>query len=473
MIKKHPLLLIFVISIILRLSFSFYFQQFYFGDFVFKYKDTYTYLNPILNLINHGSYIGDMYIEDSKYFRVPAYPIFLGAVHLVVGAEYLDVTVAILQSIIDSFSAILIYLIIRKITESDFKSLISGLLYATYPFVILWSPISYTEVIQIFIIFSLIYLVSKQTQSLKAIFIQGLLVGILILTKQYLGLFVLVPVISIVLFDSFKRDVSHKLLLLFTLFSGVVLTMAPWVIRNYLVSGKIIVLKGESTGLRARGLDFEAFEKFANLFNENITPLLNEIAYDGSMTLERHPEFVYSHKKEILTAVEKAHVCGPSFMEIRSPSIENNPPYSGCEKEVVSRFNDLTRLFWQEVPFFKVIETRVEATKKIFLKSDIVNKNISLSKAQLMKQLLFKYRVLLLLMGILGLVLIVVKTVKSSQRDLVIAIGLTACSFYGYFALIIVHVEMRYILVPDLLVSIFAAIPIVMIMEKFQSKFLL
>ncbi|MEA1954176.1 MAG: glycosyltransferase family 39 protein [Campylobacterota bacterium] len=464
-ISKHPLITIFTLALILRLVFSFYFQQFYFGEFVFKYRDTPGYLNPILNLINHGIYIGDFYLEDSKYFRVPVYPTFLGFVYLIFGANYFDYAVALIQSVLDSFSAILVYLILYKITNSNRIALISGLVYATYPFIILWSPISYTEVLQVFFIFLLMYMVLKNHEDKKYTFIQGALVGILILTKQYLGLFLLIPVFMIFFSSSIKKNIIKKLILISMVFIGMGSVLSPWVIRNYVESGKVIVMKGESTGLRARGIDYEAFEKFANLFNENITPMMNDIAYRGTATFDKHLEFVSTHKDGIDAIVKKAHDCGPSFMEIRMPTGKVSP-HVGCEQEVVHGFNTLTKSFWNEIPFWNAMETRVDAVKKVFMKSDILYSKIKFSKAQLMKISLFKYRVFLIILGIIGVLLIIMDYVKSTNRTFVVAVAITACAFYAFFALMIVHVEMRYILVPDLLLTIFASVPIVILIDK-------
>lgn len=468
-IQKHPFIVVFIIALILRLTFSFYFQQFYFGEFIFKYKDTADYLNPILNLINHGVYMGDFYLEDSKYFRVPTYPTFLGLVHLVFGPHYFDYAVATIQSLLDSFSALLVYLILFRITNSLQTALISGLIYATYPFVILWSPISYTEILQTFFIFLLLYLVLINHSDKKYFFLQGILVGILILTKQYLGLFILVPILMILFSTSLKKTISEKIILIFMVFVGMGAMLSPWIVRNYIHSDKIIVMKAESTGLRTRGLDFEAFEKFANLFNENITPMMNDIAYRGVVTFEKHTTFVAEHKNQIDSAVQKAYQCGTSFMEIRK-STDYGLPYQGCDKEVIDRFDHLTQLFWDEVSLGKVLETRVDAMKKIFMKSDIVYSKIAFSKTQFMKIALFKYRVLLIILGIFGILLMMINYVKKRNRAFVMATAITAMAFYAYFALIIVHVEMRYILVPDILMSIFASLPIVVLKNKIKQK---
>lgn len=466
LIVRHPLLVVFVSALLIRLAFSFYFQQFYFGCFVFKYFDSRSYFDPILNLINHGTYIGDWYLEDSKYFRVPVYPAFLGLVHLIFGSAYFDYAVAFLQSVIDAFSALLVYKILFIVSGSSRTALWSGLLYATYPFIVLWSPIRYTEILQTFLIFLLLYMVLTSTRSKKSLLLQGALAGVLVLTKQYLGLMILVPLFTM-LFSEKRENVPGKLISGLMLLIGMGIVLSPWVSRNYVHSGEVIVLKGETTGLRDRGPDFEAFERFANLFNENITPMFYGIAFHGKTTFEKHAAFVDRHRSEIDAAVQKAHECGTSFMEIREKTT-GGPPHTGCDQEVARGFEKLTRTFWREVPFIEALETRRDALKKIVLKSDISYKNIAFSNAQLFKTALFKYRVLLLALGLIGIVFLLGNGVACGNRPFVLGVALTAMAFYAFFALVIVHVEMRYLLLPDLLISIFAPVAVAALAGKMK-----
>jgi len=466
-LKMKHLLILFIIALTIRLLFSFYLQQFYFGDFVWKYGDGTSFLNPILNYMEHGIYMGDMFVEDSKYFRVPVYPGFLGLVYFVFGPENYDYAIAFIQSVLDSCSAVLVYLIIFKITQSFRMAIISGFIYATYPFIILWNPISYTEVVYMFILWVLIYVSTSQSCSLKKTFLQGALVGILVLTKQTLGLTLLIPMIIILLGSIQKKSIKQKIILLSVLFFGFVSVLTPWVIRNYIQSGKVIVLMGDTPGLRIYGKDFQSFEKFVQLFNENITPIMNDVVTHGKTKLEKHQKFVDKHQMQIQDAMQLAHECGPSFVQRRVTTYEGKAPYVGCEEEVILAFDQLTELFWQEVPMAEALETRIDAVNKIYSKSDIVNKNLSFSKTDFIKILLFKYRVLLLILGLIGIFLLIY---KNTNRNFAIAVLITVMAAYGYFSLIIVHVEMRYLLMPDLLITIFASIPLVYILNKIKTK---
>jgi len=458
-IFQNNIFLLFIFSLFIRLIFDFYFQQFYFGKFIFQYGDSASYINPILNLINHGNYMGDLNIEDSKYFRVPVYPSFLGIIYLLVGIEYLDYVVAFSQAIIDSISTILVYMILYKMTLSSKIAISSGLLYATYPFIIIWNPISYTEIIQIFLIFFLLY-ISLNKNSYSKYLLQGFLVTLLVLTKQYLGLLIFIPIIMY-LVDK-NQVLEKRIIAIFIVLIGFSISLTPWVIRNYIVSnGKIIILQGESKGLSIYGKDFEAFEQFANLFNENITPAWTTLSYSGDVNLgDKHQNFIDRHYNEIEQVFKKAYRCGPSFIQRRRVLKEEDIL---CEYEVIQEFKNLTNIFWKEQPFYEAVETRIDSLIKIFSKNDIINKNIKFSQTNFIKNILFQYRILLLFLGIVSIFYFLVNFLM--YKNFIISILFTSFLMYIYFALVIVHAEIRYLLVPDLLLTIFAPIILVKILK--------
>jgi|GEM_PF-5173519 len=455
---KHVVLAVFLTAMALRLLFSFHFQKYYFGEITFQWKDTPGYLQPILNWIEYGIYQGDLFVEDSKYFRVPIYPLFIGAIHWIFGAAAFDYAVATLQILLDSVSAVLVYILMIRLSRIHAIAITSAFIYATYPFAILWTPIVYTEVLQNFLMLLLLTTLVLRFNHKFVIIAAGILCGILVLTKQYLGLLLFIPLLYVQLGGVCQK----KSLAIVLLTVSFVLTLSPWVIRNYFQSGELIVLRGQSTGIRNVGIDSEAFYRFASLFDENVTPAMNEVAYYGSMTFNKHDEFVARHRTAIDEAIGLAHHCGDSFVQMQLWIPLSSPPYSGCAAEVASRFDALSQKFWLELPLIKAMETRIDSAKKIFFKSDVANSKLAINESSGIKTLLFRYRVFLLLSGFLGIAILI----RRGNAPLVKAIMLTALAFYSYFSLIIVHAEMRYLLVPDLLISIFSSVPIVCIGQR-------
>ena len=450
-------IILFLVALILRLLFSFYFQQFYFGKFEFEYGDGFTYLLPIINLINKGEYVLDDFLNDSKYFRVPVYPFFLGLFYIISPENIFRYVVVTAQCILGSVTAVMVYYSIFNISPIKKAALISGFLYATYPFVILWTPLVYTETVQFFLILFLVCLATNNKINYFSILIQGCLVGLMVLTKQYLGLIIIIPIYIIIFVPSlsFRQRLSQLLVLVM----GFSLVLSPWIIRNYISSGRIIIFFGETSGLRNALEDMVAFGRFTNKFDENQTPLVKSVAYTGTVELLKHPQFVTKHKGDIELATMLAYSCGGSFQQRRKPISLDQPPYENCNHKVVLAFNTLNEIFWQEVPFWEAMETRRDALYKIISKSDLVNKNLNMNKSDLMKYALFKYRIALLILGLSGMLYLLIWKIKQREQKIFIgAILVTALAFYSFFCLVMVSAEMRYLLIPDVLISIFSGV---------------
>ena len=450
-------MVVFLTALIIRLLFSFYFQQFYFGGYEFKYGDGMTYLDPILNLINNGEYIGDKYLADSRYFRPPVYPFFLGIIYIISSLALLDYVVAAIQCVIGSISVILIYYIVLNVSQNKAAALTSASFIAIFPFVILWTPLMYTETVQLFLIFSLLFFATKAKISVYSTIIQGVLIGLIILTKQYLALFLIIPVYIILLTPllNWRKKIIHILLLYISLF----IVVSPWLVRNYISSGNVIVFFGKTSGLRNALDDSVAFTQFANKFDENTTEYMESVAQTGSVKFIKHHKFLIDHEDEITAATSLAYKCGGSFQERRKSTLNTQPPYSNCNNEVVVRFNQLSDDFWHEVAFWDAIETRRDALWKVVSKSDIVNRNLSMSHNNSLTYMLFKYRLFILILGFFGMLYLYFNKIQQAHQKVILqSLFITTLSLYLFFCLILVSAEMRYLLTPDLLIMLFSGI---------------
>ena len=74
--ERNFLIMLFIAALTIRLLFSFYLQQFYFGHFEFKYADGPQYLNPVINLINNGEYRGHAFFTHVILSDHPNYYLF-------------------------------------------------------------------------------------------------------------------------------------------------------------------------------------------------------------------------------------------------------------------------------------------------------------------------------------------------------------------------------------------------------------
>jgi 4-amino-4-deoxy-L-arabinose transferase-like glycosyltransferase len=467
---KLSLMGLFFGALIIRLLFSFYYQQFYFGGFEFKYGDGLSYLEPILNLIDSGEYRGDRFLDDSRYFRPPVYPFFLGIIYLATSPEVLDYAVAFIQCLIGAISVPMVYCIVNNICQTKMAALLSAIFIALYPFVILWTPLMYTETIQLFLIFSLIYFATNKHISIYSTIMQGVLVGLILLTKQYLVLISIIPVY--IIFFASELTSRQKAIHLFVLCFSFFIALSPWLVRNYISSGNVIVFFGKTSGLRNALDDAVAFTQFANKFDENTTKYMKSVADTGEVKFTTHTKFLMTHERDIAAAALLAYQCGGSFQERRKATFRDQPPYPNCNHEVVLKFDALSTKFWQEVPFWEALETRRYALWKVISKSDLVNNQLSMNENSLLKYFLFKYRMFLLLLGFCGMLYLLFEKNQQHQRKIFVqSLFITAISFYFFFCLILVSAEMRYLLTPDVLLTLLAGIiPANVIANRFAKN---
>jgi hypothetical protein len=427
----------------IRIYFSLDGSRFYFGEVVHTWKDTYTYLDSFKNWWHLGNYQFDLQEPDSRFFRPPGYPLFLGLFYLL--TENYERIAALAQVLIDTASCLLSFLIVRKLTKSFNYSILGCAIYATYPFLIVWVPILYVEALIAHLTLLIIYIsLGLGHKKWLSCFCLGALAGILFLTKQYMILLAIFPITFILLRN---WQIKQKAFLIGALGFGLASILTPWILRNYIVSGELIISRGESTGIIYVGRDFEAFERFVNLFDQNVTPYRSAVAHEGTLQLSRHEEFVEKHKQAIDSASNLAYECGASFTSLRG--VERNRVYEiDCTDEVISRFQDLTRLAWSELPLISLLQTRIEAVAKIFV-GNIEN------DPRLSHRVLYAYRFIVLILGIAAIIFLLSKK-DNELRSAALAFLCTWFALSALFALHFVHVEIRYMLIPDLLLILAA-----------------
>ena len=430
-----------LLAIIIRIYFCLDGSKFYFGDVVYTWKDTYTYLDAFKNWIFHDSFQFDLNEPDSRFFRPPVYPFFLGFFYVI--CDNYEKLVAFTQVAIDAVSCAIFYAIILRLSASKIFAAVGALTYATYPFLIVWVPILYTEVLIVHLSLWVIYLsVGESARKKRAFFVVGVLIGLLVLTKQYMALIFIVPA-SILVLE--KISIKAKLKFFGVLLAGMALVLSPWVARNYLVSGKPILLRGESTGIVYYGKDFEAFERFANLFDQNVTPHWSSIAHSGVINFDWRPRFLDDHGEEVSQAARLANRCGPSFMALRGVE-RDEIVLVACTEAVVSSFNKLKQFAHQEMQFQDLIKTRVDAVSKLFIGNMLTDDSF-------VKVVLYAYRFFLVTLGFAVCVIYLFRA-KNRSRTPLAALFLAWCAFSLMFSVYFVHVEIRYMLIPDLIMFV-------------------
>jgi len=157
--KEKSLSWIILIAAVIRLLFVFIGGRFYYGhaDY-FIQGDTTSWFDAFINLVEHGTFTVNAKIENAKFFRPPGYSFLFGIFYLLSFKNYVlawKLLVAA-QVVMDSACVSLIAKISKSVMVNNTEerrnifSSLSALLYALYPFAIVFMPLLQAESPSIF-----------------------------------------------------------------------------------------------------------------------------------------------------------------------------------------------------------------------------------------------------------------------------------------------------------------------------------
>lgn len=236
--KKELYFLIILIVFAISLRFLFIFKT---G--IQWSNDALLYNNVAVNFLNGRGLIQT--IRSYEFIVPPLYPLFLSFMYLVFGGAVNNFEVIIVHSILGALSCFFIYLIAKK-TFDIRVGIISSLYFAIYPGSIWWNNFVLTETFFIFLLllflYYLIFLFSKNKISNKELMFSGFLWGICNLARANLLFFI--PFLFFWIFLVKRKDFLRCFLFILL---GMIITIAPWTFRNYIVYKKIIPIGSYSS----------------------------------------------------------------------------------------------------------------------------------------------------------------------------------------------------------------------------------
>ncbi len=165
-------------------------------------------------------------------FRTPAYPFFLALVYFFCGHSVPSVYIA--QAILDSFSSLLLFWLALTYVPMRIARL-TAILYALYPYPAIFCGVLHQDILLIFAtLLSLIAITRslKRPESVWRWLVVGVSVGFTALVKGNFVLFLMVPFGTVLFLRITKRQKPGILALIMI---GFILTLLPWIVRNYLV----------------------------------------------------------------------------------------------------------------------------------------------------------------------------------------------------------------------------------------------
>ena len=100
------------------------------------------------NLANgHGYTASQTEPRVPGIFRTPGYPFFLAFIYMIFGHSYVNVYFA--QAVLDSFSAVVLYRIASRYVSTEI-AILSGFLYALYPYPAIFCGVLHQDILLIF-----------------------------------------------------------------------------------------------------------------------------------------------------------------------------------------------------------------------------------------------------------------------------------------------------------------------------------
>ncbi len=250
---RRNLITIIVLTVIVRLVFCLVVYPAVFQQPLMQGRDPYDEIAK--NLLRGSGYSIDP--EGTPTIkRLPLYPILLYAVYATVGTE--PWAVQLLQVTLAGLTAWLIFLIGRALF-CDTVGLLAAALFSVHPHLLHYTARLYTETLYVFLICLFAYLLLSIPGAAPGRngLISGGVFGLMLLTK---GVAIWFPIFFFLGFLGLFLDPPHRRALAplakyLTFFAiGTLVTVSPWVYRNYVLTGKLVLTSTFEGGPLYQGL---------------------------------------------------------------------------------------------------------------------------------------------------------------------------------------------------------------------------
>ncbi len=459
--KDKPLWTILLLGLVLRLLFLVVGARLYYGPGQeFLNGDSTSYTLNFRNLLEHGSYTFDFLEPDASFGRLPGYPFFYGIHYLLFGAQHVVKAVACTQTLLDCVSILLIFLITRKIMSPGYRlaPYLAALLYATYPFIIVWITIIGTEQFATFLTLLWLYTLLSNRRHWTHYCLLGIEVALLFYVREFLGVFLGITGLYLL----FSSGVAWRVAIRNCVLVGVgfLALYIWWPTRNYVYHHRIVLVKPQRAGFANYKQDMMGFLNWVHSWSNESTYWLRQALDNPNPAF---PEEIFASPQERALAsalVKKAADCGSSFYIYKNAgwlpygdveAMRKNTDYTvECNDEIAQGFDQLRESYRQHHPVAYYAKVPLENFYKVFFKSSKQDTSGAVRK-QLVLSLVFGYRTLLLVIGLIGV--LVFRRVP----------GIQPIGIYWVFIVVFIcwyfrQLEMRYLLQADVLLLIPAAL---------------
>ncbi|HJU65063.1 MAG TPA: glycosyltransferase family 39 protein [Gemmatimonadaceae bacterium] len=276
---RRALLWIFAVALLLRLIAIPVEELLQLGGHV-----SHRFVNIAVNILNGHGYADAPGVPN--VFDAPVYQYVLAALFGLFGEGL--TTVKVFQAALDSVTACIVCLLAVRLFASARVGVVAGLLYAVFPLAIYSvadvAPETLFTLLLSLTAFALVH--AMQTTKRSYFVLAGVLLGVATLTRPttlYLLPFLIVP---LALLRSTRRTAFHLAVLTLPSFA---LAIAPWTIRNYVVTGNVVPVAVGGPGevlLQGSSADFFTIDGK----NRNYYPYFERLKAKGIVLPPNHTD---------------------------------------------------------------------------------------------------------------------------------------------------------------------------------------
>ncbi|HRY32924.1 MAG TPA: glycosyltransferase family 39 protein [Bacteroidales bacterium] len=452
--NPDSVILLLAAGFLIRLLFMCFLAEPYFGrKDIHVDGDTFAFAWSFQNLIETGEYTVNPSKEYGYFGRMPGYPFFIGLFYLLSGQDWNSAfrIIAWVQLFLDLCTGWLLYLTAMKLWKHKPAALIVLLLYMCYPFAIVWTPVVYAESLGIFLTVLAFYFYVRLERPYHPVWC-GLTLGLGILVRPQA--FLLLAAFILMLPFAKSLHPWHWLKKALLILLPALLLYAAWPLRNWINHGKP-VLTQDLRAFYNWDIDVLAFMQYMFSVKSGWEPQYSALIRNEKVTF---PPESYRNREDSLMlekAVSLARECGSGFSHKKgywkAPFDEPN-----CNREVKALFDTLRQNQIRYNPWNFYVKVPLKNLQKALFKTSLTDNAGFIRK---LASLLFIYRTVLILAGLMALFIIWFR--KKLRQGPALAILVYAVLLYLLLcagtAEQMRNIEMRYFVPADVLLLLPAA----------------
>lgn len=470
--RVWPLLLV---GLLLRLLFLLVGAKFYYAGRqvdIYTNGDTFSYVLSFTNWLHHGHYTFDLTEPQAAVGRMPGYPSFYGLHYVIFGPARALAATAFTQVLLDTAGIWLIYVITARLAPPrSWAPLLASLLLTAYPFSIVWTTIAGTESLGVFLVllwWAVLVLAKRQTRTLVLL---GVLLAVILYVREFLGVCLAVTLLYLLLaaVRGPQATVMQKIRPVGLLLVGFLALYTWWPVRNYLLLGQFIPLKPAAAGYANLREDVQSGLAWMLTWTNDVTAATDELLYAEKPTFPAYVISTPAERQLLDSLVVLSRSCASSFhvrikqrptarpanLPAADPDAATEPldnlRYHNCNQLVSNGFIRLRQSFVRRHPVRALVDVPLQNLQKIVFKSQLKAGGGAQNIAQKLITLLFAWRSLLVVLGLLG--------VWKFRKETALLPGVLFVGvIYGYMAIIFRTMEMRYLLQADVILLVPAAL---------------